>query len=475
MFEMDSFEKELDEQNAALEAMLNELEDGESSESNSLLDKVQTQVDTKCDTIEACESMLTKLNNEIDEFNGALQSMKAAVESFKEDGDKDVLADAIRPASAKIREKYEMITMESVSTEGLVTDDEISTVREFLVGSKNIIDTKMNSIKEAAESFVDIFSDSVDVAMEASGDKIVAAAIKVINAVKSLVDKHVRKLTADGKHEKAQKWSEKSQKLADYAKHIQAKHDFKVAMKAQKYAEKTKADLESESAEMEPATESAYFEAMMDMDMAVEEFMIAQESASLEPENNEDEPAMEGAVGEAVASIALMAVAYAPLIAMAVKAGLTDEAKYVKRLQKEIKPKEKALNKELKAAKRKRNYDEVIAIAKKLIDLNKGIVKEIETLGREVNKVYKKNSDGTSSESFQKAFSLKQNEILDKCKTNIENLNATILLAQKDKKAKSGAMESEVDAAYIEGYTRALEAMSDENSDIDEFLANFAQ
>ena len=52
-----------------------------------------------------------------------------------------------------------MITMESVSTEGLVTDNEISTVRDFLSGSKNIIETKMNSIKEAAESFVDTVSE----------------------------------------------------------------------------------------------------------------------------------------------------------------------------------------------------------------------------------------------------------------------------------------------------------------------------
>ena len=97
-----------------------------------------------------------------------------------------------------------------------------------------------------------------------------------------------------------------------------------------------------------------------------------------------------------------------------------------------------------------------------MIKLNKQIVSEVESLGREVNKVYKKNSDGSSSESFQKAFSIKQNEIMEKSKANIENLQAGIVLA---KRQKSKANESAVDDAFIEGYTRALEMMADDDAE----------
>lgn len=163
MFEMDSFERELDEQNAALEAMLAELDSFENSSEDSLLDKVQAQVDAKCTTMEACESMLDKLNNEIREYNEALRTMKAAAESFGIDNDKVALKAAIAPASDMIRQKYSMITMEAASTEGVVSDNEVMSVRDFLMGSRAILDAKMASF--ATESYTnddDTTSDPVD-------------------------------------------------------------------------------------------------------------------------------------------------------------------------------------------------------------------------------------------------------------------------------------------------------------------------
>ena len=592
MFEMENFEKELDEQNAALEAMLAELDESYSNSNNSLLDKVQATVDAKCTTVEACESMLAKLGNEISEFNNALSTMKSAVESYYTDGDKDALGDAIRPASDMIRSKYALIATEAVSSNGIVSDDEIKSVHDFLDGSKRIIRDKINYLRATAnESFTE-FDDYVDAAMEG-----VIRKLKDARATKSSVKRlanlnmlgiskdidydKINALMNDGKYDEAKNYAtsfgkkieaakakisdsdpdaSKKRKIADnliktnscllvgidtdaaknksanesftefdylyddnttvameavfdglkrtiatlarnmvtFCKHRidkatskknQKRYQFWVNMKEffsgicekmtgsmseeslkkwhervkakqQKCNDVAKAEDAADNTERESAEESALFN-VINMDYKVME-------AAFEAYNNND-IATEGVLD--TIGFGLIAASYGTLIGMAVKAGLSNENKYLRRLQKEFRPQEKELNKELKAAKRSRDYDKQIAIANKLIALNKSMIKDIEELGREVDKTYTKNSDGTTSEEFKMAFNGKQNNALEKAKSNIENLTGLIKMAEMDKK-KASATESDVDAAFVAGYTRAIEAMSNTDSDIDDFLDN---
>lgn len=477
MFDMYSFEKELDEQNAALEAMLDELD---FDSSDSLLDKVQRQVDSKCDTVEACESMLFKLSNEISEYNDALHTMKVAAESFKEDGDKDALGDAIRPASDMIRQKYEMITLESVSTDGLVTDTEIRTVHDFLAGSMNIIQDKMDSLRYAGESFIESCSNSVDIATEGLKETLVKAKDAFIRWIQKIIDKFKRK-------EKTEKDPKKKNIISKFLSKLKAFFSKGKNAKTVEEIQEVKSNVEENLEETEKlydsvfdsqyddANESKLIEiSHQELELALESCVIAQEAYydSL-IDGNDVDIATESADAVAVGAVLGM---YGALIAMAVKAGMTDEAKYVRRLQKELKPKEKEYKKAIKVAKKARSFDEAIAYTNKLIALYENILKEIDSLGRDVEISRRKDASGKdTSTEYYKSFNTNVAVTKEKYKEAIHNLKLSIKMLQADKAKKAKvAKESDVEAAYIEGYTRALEAMSKENDDIDSFLENFA-
>lgn len=190
MFDFDDFERELDAQNAALEAMLDDMDIAEEGlfkprSLDQMLAKVQKQVNKKCKTSEDCDDLLAKLKSEENKFNSALQTMKDAATQYKEDGDKKALKAAIGPASKDLKKTCDLINLgDVVNDKKDVTDEDIKKLHDFLVGSRKIINDKKASLSGATEGMLDMdyMNMYMDTAMEAE-DK---AAVKKDGALQKL-------------------------------------------------------------------------------------------------------------------------------------------------------------------------------------------------------------------------------------------------------------------------------------------------
>lgn len=484
MFDFNSFEEELDAQNAALEAMLADLDD-DNSIIDSALEKVQNTVNKKCDTIEACESYLNGLNTEIRKFNDAVSTMRDAGEMYQIDGDRNALKSAIAPASESLLNTYGMIANESVDTNHLITDKEISTMRDFLIGAKDIVNTRMDELG-ACESFYDSIYDN-DVAMEGLNGAVKAVKNKIASLCNAMAkkcnnkmvsyapgEKKGDKLGKKGKTMEDSKWYNFWKKMYNWfinmAKKLQGIKDDD-ASKVEQCKKQTEDMVEQcQKAENAEWTDRAE-ECFNDIDTYLDAVDIAYESYIIQRDMYESEIATEGiamsAVDKAsmVINIASVAVSFGGLIALAIKSGLSNENKYVRALKKEFKPKEKELKTRMKNAKKQHKWDDFIGYSKELITLNKKMLAEVESLGKDVTQSYRKNGDGSTSKNYYKTFTQQQFTLKEKLKDNIQQLSVGIKMAQRSK-----ANESYAGDAFMEGYTSALEMMTEES---DSFFDDF--
>lgn len=183
MFDFDAFEKELDEQNLALESMIAEMDIAQEGlfkpkSLDQMLSKVQKQVNKKCKSVDACDDLLAKLKGEEAKFNSSLKTMKNAALQFKADGDKKALKAAIGPASKELKKTCNIINLNDVVDDNQdVTDADIKKLHDFLVGTRKIINEKKKALKSsgAMEGMTDMdytdFDLYLDAAMEAKFTK----------------------------------------------------------------------------------------------------------------------------------------------------------------------------------------------------------------------------------------------------------------------------------------------------------------
>lgn len=213
MFDFDDFERELDAQNAALEAMLDDMDIAEEGlfkprSLDQMLAKVQKQVNKKCKTSEDCDDLLAKLKSEENKFNSALQTMKDAATQYKEDGDKKALKAAIGPASKDLKKTCDLINLgDVVNDKKDVTDEDIKKLHDFLVGTRKIINDRKASLSEATEVMLDMdYMDMyMDTAMEAE-DKAAAKKGGAFQNLKRVLATQCHKMSAFCiRHAKAEK------------------------------------------------------------------------------------------------------------------------------------------------------------------------------------------------------------------------------------------------------------------------------
>lgn len=183
MFDFDAFEKELDEQNLALESMIAEMDIAQEGlfkpkSLDQMLSKVQKQVNKKCKSVDACDDLLAKLKGEEAKFNSSLKTMKNAALQFKADGDKKALKAAIGPASKELKKTCNIINLNDVVDDKQdVTDADIKKLHDFLVGTRKIINEKKKALKSsgAMEGMTDMdytdFDLYMDAAMESRGKR----------------------------------------------------------------------------------------------------------------------------------------------------------------------------------------------------------------------------------------------------------------------------------------------------------------
>lgn len=506
-----NYDEEFNAQTSALESLLNELDDEMAMEglfskpksADQMLDKVKKNISKKCKTVEDCDDMLAKLKNEEEKFNSALKTMKDAAVQFKNgEIDKKELKNIVKPAAAELKKTCNIISLKDINADtNNVTDEEIQKLHDFLVGTREAINERKKELSSegnddtAEESLVGGYlgyldDDMVDAATEAvqTAEIAMEGALETLrNAVIKFCEncskKCLAKAMAAGKEgdekKKAtwEKWDGIFRGIADKCKKANSEAEVKAQ---EKHAKKVQEDIEKAATKMasgkgnsmhSAAKESFTFEndpylrmleaASEAYDLAKADYELAMESLMYSTDNDdaELEPATESAA---------VVAAFAALIAVCATAYFggseRSESKYIKMLNKEVKPKLKEAKHKIKQGKKSHDYDMAIAGCKEVIAINEKLKKSVEELGREIKISETKNSDGTSSEKIKKAFGSRAIETKNKADEEIDKMKADIkIFEMKKKKAnKANGANDAVTEAFIAGYTRALSALEDD-------------
>ena len=179
-----------------------------SPEVKTQLEKVEDVVEDKCDTPEACDKMIDKIDGEQAKFNEALQTMSNAAKDCK-DGkcDKAEMAATVAPKMAELKEVAKSI---GVASEGdTLTEGELKDAKAYLEGAKEIVEAKKDELEngtaapekkeeekceecdEKAEGAEECASEAfIDIAIYASANESfyptsAAEAIEYLNAMES--------------------------------------------------------------------------------------------------------------------------------------------------------------------------------------------------------------------------------------------------------------------------------------------------
>lgn len=182
--DLDQLEAELDKTNAALESMIAEMEMDPAYETFSndsfdyddiateglfskpksldkLLSAVQKSVDKKCKTVEDCQDMLAKITAEESKFNTAIQGLQDAARQYGEDHDKKALRNATGPILSELKKTCDILKMKDIAKDAKkeLTDEELQKLRDFIIGAREIVQNKLDSLSgggdETMESFMD--------------------------------------------------------------------------------------------------------------------------------------------------------------------------------------------------------------------------------------------------------------------------------------------------------------------------------
>lgn len=119
--------------------------EGVSEEVKKQLEAVEKTADEKCDTPEACDKVLDKIDTQAEKFNDALSAMAGAAKDCK-DGkcSSDDMAVRITPAQAELKEVAKTIGVAS-EADG-VTEEELKDVKDYLEGAKEIVEAKKDEL-----------------------------------------------------------------------------------------------------------------------------------------------------------------------------------------------------------------------------------------------------------------------------------------------------------------------------------------
>ena len=182
-YELQALSDELDEQNAALEAMLADMEyddlamEGSIDDLDEFLDDdemepaeeslfhkpksvekmlsiVQKRVRKKCKTVEACDDMLATLNQESQKFNDAMKQLKQAAVQYSEDGDKKALSHTVKPIVSGLKKSCDLLKLSDIADNAKnITDDDLQKLRDFISGATKIVKDHKASLSNAKERY----------------------------------------------------------------------------------------------------------------------------------------------------------------------------------------------------------------------------------------------------------------------------------------------------------------------------------
>lgn len=113
-----------------------------------LLAKVQKNVDKKCKTTEDCDDMLAKIKEEEAKFNENIGIMATARKKYDAgEIDKKALVAEVTPCIKDLKTTCKMLNLSDFAKDPKdITEDELSNLKAFIVGTRDIIRAKKTSI-----------------------------------------------------------------------------------------------------------------------------------------------------------------------------------------------------------------------------------------------------------------------------------------------------------------------------------------
>ncbi len=185
-----------------------------------LLDEVKVNVAEKVTTVDEAARLENKLSEEAIKFNNCLTSISNAIRKAEsgEISREEMLAE-VTPCVSELKEKCIALSLSGVDTPGDdITEDEISMLREYIVGCKDIVAKRKEELQNTgAASESSIFAGvGYSIATEANKfKKGIAKQIRYSTEAKTAnqLYKSARSLYSNGSKEQAYKYLDKAKKL----------------------------------------------------------------------------------------------------------------------------------------------------------------------------------------------------------------------------------------------------------------------
>ena len=187
-----------------------------------LLDAVRANVAEKVTTVDQAAALELKLSQEAAQFNDCLTTISNAIHKFERgEISKEEMMNESAPCVSALKTKCEALKLANVNVPGGdITEDEIATLREYIVGCKDIVAAHKEKLQgcasgDAATEGLMASMENMEIATEANNMAKKAKALKKSTDAKTAAQLYMqaRKLYGLGSKEKAQKYLSQAKKL----------------------------------------------------------------------------------------------------------------------------------------------------------------------------------------------------------------------------------------------------------------------
>ena len=186
-----------------------------------LLDAVRANVAEKVSTVDQAAALELKLSQEAAQFNDCLTTISNAIHKFERgEISKEEMMNESAPCVSALKTKCEALKLANVNVPGGdITEDEIATLREYIVGCKDIVAAHKEKLQaccgDTATEGLMASMENMEIATEASAMSKKAKGLKNSTDAKTAAQLYMqaRKLYGLGSKDKAQKYLSQAKKL----------------------------------------------------------------------------------------------------------------------------------------------------------------------------------------------------------------------------------------------------------------------
>lgn len=216
-----------------------------------LLDAVRANVAEKVTTVDQAAALELKLSQEAAQFNDCLTTISNAIHKFERgEISKEEMINESAPCVSALKTKCEALKLANVNVPGGdITEDEIATLREYIVGCKDIVAAHKEKLQaccgDSATEGLMASMENMEIATEANNMKKKAKSLKESTDAKTAAQLYMqaRKLYGLGSKEKAQKYLSQAKKLYEKLLATAKKEAKMYKVERTNYKNKTKGSL----------------------------------------------------------------------------------------------------------------------------------------------------------------------------------------------------------------------------------------